>query len=168
VGIERSVTESLGVVVSSEPDGSYRERILAAHRANETRARDLVNAATRQPGESDAELRTRLMAKAAAFTNPAPPVPPPPAFSAPTKTPAQSAREKIGLVRWITAESARVGSPHHVASREHEFLKSCEMRLNMGETLSNKQEQWLEDIYATAKRKAATISHLLPPTPKFT
>lgn len=133
LGIARDVTKSLGVEVSREPDGSYRERLKNAWRAN------LV----------------------------VPPAPPPPPFKAPTKTPTEEARDKIGFIRWLVTESQRVGSPHSVHSREWDLLKSCEMRLNMGETISDKQGQWLDDIYMTAKRKGLTISHLLPPIPKL-
>lgn len=149
LGVERSVTENLGVVVSSEGDASYRERLRAAYHANKT-----VMRAAPPPPPLNAP--------------PAPPVPAPPPFRAPTKTPAEEARDRIGLVKWISEQSAKVGSPWDLRSNEREFLKSCEQRLNMGEMLSDKQRQWLNDLHSTAKQKASTIAHLLPPIPKFT
>lgn len=147
LGITRDVTEIMGVEVSREPDGSYRVRLKNAWRAN------------RIALASGADALRRNLAL--------PPAPPPPLFKAPTKTPTEEARDKIGFIRWLVTESQRVGSPHSVHSREWDLLKSCEMRLNMGETISDKQGQWLDDIYMTAKRKGLTISHLLPPIPKF-
>lgn len=122
--------------------------------------------------EDDASYRQRLaieMENARRATMPlAPPAPKPPPFKAPSKTPKEEAIEKIGLVRWIAEQSYKVGSEWHLNSREKEFLKSVEMRVRMGELPTDKQAQWLNDLHSTARQKASTISHLLPPIPKFT
>lgn len=89
--------------------------------------------------------------------------PPPP----PRKSPREEAAAKVSLIRWIAEQSHKVGSAWSMTGSEHEFLKSCETRAKMGEPLSAKQEQWLEDLLSKAKQKASTIAHLLPPIPKF-
>lgn len=144
-GLERGQSsESNGAIVWREDDAALRRRMLDVHRAQEAK-----HAPPLPPP-------------------PMPPVPAPPAFVGPPKTPAETARERLGFIRWVVDQAAKIGSPHDLPLRERSFLTSCEDQLKLDQRLSDKQTQWLADIHSAARRKASTIAHLLPPVPKFT
>lgn len=109
------------------------------------------------------------MEKGTGPTPSGPPVPVIPPFKAPHKTPTEEARSKLAMIRWLVEESGKVdrSAAWTLRASERDFLKSCDATLDAGHSLSDKQKQWLNDIESAGRRKAATISHLLPPTPVF-
>jgi hypothetical protein len=130
--------------------------------------------------ETDVDLRERIRPLIYAlghFVKPPPPPPvpvlpfavpaPPPFVAPPVKTPLQHATEMHTIVCWVHEQSRKVGSEWFLRSAELEFLRSVRITLDNEMPLSDKQTQWLRDLFATAKAKASNISHLLPPLPRI-